>query len=350
MPILIVLLALLAGAPCALADASAVSAVSVAPARRDSTVVRPDSTVVRPDSAVVRPDFASADTLPLRFARTASVGSGGGAAERLIEPAGVAVDAFGRLYVSDAALNRVQRYDAAGGWLGGAGTLGSAPDQLRRPGAVATLGHFGVAVLDCENRRVVSYDLQGRLAGTLIDLDAAALRAQVGYVDPVALATDRGGAVVIADADHDRLLTFDFSGRYLRTIGGFGARGGSFRSLSGVAWGPRGEFVTSDRAHSRIQRLDADGRELGGWALAIGRGRGALAVAVDDSSRIAVADELTGQMWLYDASGRLLARAEGCAAPRALAFAPDGTLLVAESRAGRVSRWSLAPPGVPRSN
>ena len=86
---------------------------------------------------------------------------------------------------------------------------------------------------------------------------------------------------------------------------------------------------------------------LGAWAIAAAPGRGALPVAVDDGGRVAVADELTGGLWLFDPAGRLLARAGGCAAPRALAFAPDGTLLVAEARAGRVSRWSVSAPATP---
>ena len=321
MSILIVLLALLAGVP------YAVAGPRVPPAAADSLAAR----------------AAAADSLPLRLTRAGVVVADGSDAQRLAEPAGVAVDAFGRLYVSDAGLNRLQRYDAKGAWIESAGALGSDPGQLRRPGAVATLGNFGVAVLDRENRRVVSYDLHGRLVGTLIDLDA--LKDQLGYVDPVALAADRGGAVVIADGERDRLLTFDFSGRYVQSIGGFGGRGGSFRGLSGVASAPHGEIVTSDRAHRRIQRLDAGGRLLAAWPLPGGTGRGALAVAVDDSSRVAVADELSGRLWIFDPSGRLLAVADGGAGPRALAFAPDGTLLVAESRAGRVTRWSLAPAG-----
>ena len=347
MPLSILLIALLAADVPSGAAATATAAVTVARAHADSAAARPDSAKARPDTVAVRPDSAASGSLPLKLARVALAAGAGEAAERLVEPAGVAVDAFGRLYVSDAALNRVQRYDAAGAWLGAEGALGSDPGQLRRPGAVAALGQAGIAVLDRENRRVVGYDLHGRLTGTLIDLEA--LRDQLGYVDPVAMASDRGGAVAIADADQDRLLTFDFSGRYLRTLGGFGGRGGSFRSVSGVAFGPHGEIVISDRAHARLKRLDAGGRELAAWALEAAPGRGALAVAVDDSSRIAVADEQSGRLWLFDAGGRLLARAAGCAAPRALAFAPDGTLLVAESRAGRVSRWSLArspgPPG-----
>ncbi len=286
-------------------------------------------------------DSAAADTLPMRLARVAVVGEGGTEERRLVEPAGVAVDAFGQIFVTDAAQNRVQLFDARGRWITGAGTLGSDPGQLRRPGAVASLGHFGVAVLDRENWRVVTYDLHGRLAGTLVDLADPSLTESIGRVEPVTLAADRGGAVYVADADRDRLLVFDFSGRYVRSIGGYGTLAGSFRGLSGVAVAPRGELAAADRLHGRIQRIDAGGRVLGAWSLPGGPSRGALAVAVDDSERVAVADEDGGRVWVFDRTGRLLAAGSGFASPRSLAFAPDGTLLVAEAGAGRVCRLTL---------
>jgi DNA-binding beta-propeller fold protein YncE len=269
----------------------------------------------------------------------------GSGPERLIEPAGVAADAFGRVYVSDAGLHRLVRYDARGTWMDEAGALGSDPGMLRRPGSVAALGSFGVAVLDRENRRIVSYDLNGRLAGTLVDLDDRAFADRVGRVDPVCLAADKGGAMVLADADRDRLLVFDFSGRFIRELGGFGPRPGSFRGLSGVAVTPKGELVAVERVNARVQRLEAGGRAIASWPLDIGAGRGGLAVAVDDSARIAVADEPTGRLWVFDRNGRVLATANGLAGPRALAFSHAGALLVAEARAGRVSRYALVPAG-----
>lgn len=312
-----------------------------AAAAADSGVIAP----VDPSVLATPPAAAPGDSLPLRLKRTAVVVSGGAPDQRLIEPAGIAADAFGRIVVTDASLHRLQRYDARGVWIDGAGTLGSDPGQFRRPGSVAALGNFGVAVLDRENKRVVSYDLHGRLVGTLIDLAEPTLLDQLGYIDPVAMAADRGGAVYVADADHDRLLAFDFAGRYQRAIGGYGESAGSFRSLSGVAAAPRGELVTSDRAHARLQRLDAGGRVLGSWPLKVSPGRGAIAVAVDDSGRIAVADEDGGRLWVFDTAGRLLAVATDADGPRALAFAPDGTLLLADARTGCVSRWTLARSG-----
>ena len=103
MPILIVLLVLLAGVRCATADPR------VPPAAADSLVA----------------GAAAADTLPLRLTRAGVVAADGSDAQRLAEPAGVAVDAFGRLYVSDAGLNRLQRYDAKGAWIESAGDPGA---------------------------------------------------------------------------------------------------------------------------------------------------------------------------------------------------------------------------------
>jgi hypothetical protein len=57
--------------------------------------------------------------------------------------------------------------------------------------------------------------------------------------------------------------------------------------------------------------------------------------------RVAVADEALGAAWVYDARGRKLAEIDGLDRPSALAYAPNGTLLIAERGGGRVIRWSL---------
>ncbi|MEK7329448.1 MAG: NHL repeat-containing protein [Candidatus Eisenbacteria bacterium] len=284
---------------------------------------------------------AAPDPLPWRLRAVAVVVAQGDGRGQTLEPSGIAVDAFGRLVVADAALHRLQRFEPDGRWLGESGALGSDPGQLRRPGAVVLLGALTVAALDRENRRVEGYDLFGRRLGTLIDLLDPALADAVGRVDPVALAADRGGALYVADADRDRVLAFDFAGRFVRTLGGFGARPGSFRGLGGLATAPRGGLVTAERVNARVQRLDAAGRVAAAWPLAVARGPGALAVAVDDSGRVAVADEASGRLWLFDADGRDLAALAGLARPRALAFAPDGTLLVAEAARGEVRRFAI---------
>jgi sugar lactone lactonase YvrE len=263
----------------------------------------------------------------------------------MVSPAGVAVDAFGRLHVADGALHRLLRFDSNGDWLGESGALGSGAGQFRRPGSVVAAGALLIAVLDIENRRIASYDLFGRLQGIAVDLGGDAVSAAAGRVDPVALAADRGGALYVADANQDRILVFDPAGRLSRTVGRFGDGAGAFRGLAGLAVTRAGEIVATEREGARVQRLDPSGRPLAAWPLAVRAAGASLPVAVDDSLRVAVADGASGRLWLFDRHGRVLAARDGLAAPGALAFAADGALWVAEAGAGRVTRWLPEPRG-----
>ena len=282
-------------------------------------------------AAVDSTAFATPDTLSLRLTPGAWLAREGQGRGQVLEPAGLAVDAFGRVYVSDATLHRLQRFDAHGQWLGETGVLGSDAGEMRRPGSVVLLGVLNVGVLDRENRRVESYDLFGRLAGTALDLADPGLESQVGRVDPTQLAADRGGALYVADPARERVLAFDASGRFLRVLGGFGSRPGQFRGLRGLAAAPRGELLVTERGNARVQRLDSSGRPAASWALPIepGAKAGELPVAVDGSGRVAVADETTGALWIFDPAGTAIGAASGLGHPRTLAFTPDGTLLVA---------------------
>lgn len=295
-----------------------------------------------PDSA--RVDTASATRLVPRGVLTPPRDGHG----EVVEVAGVATDPFGRIWLTDSQLHRVQRFDKKGEWLGETGALGSSAGQLRRPGSVAPLGAANMAVLDRENRRVLVYDLFGRLQGTRLDLANEELERQTGRVDPTWMATDRGGALFIADPARERVLVFDTSGRLMRTVGNFGSRVGSFRGLWALAAAPHGELIVTERLNARVQRLDADGRPIQSWPLPIKiRGVGSLPVAVDESGRVAVAEETSGVLWVFDAQGRRLAEQRGLSRPRALAFAPDGTLLVAEGNPAQVRRFELTAPNKP---
>lgn len=301
-----------------------------------------------PDSAAAAPpdSTAAADTLPGRLAAADLALDAEGRGPRLVAPAGLAIDPFGRVVVSDAAAHRVVRYDRDGRWLDQEGALGSGIGQLRRPTTVVVLGSLGVAVLDRENRRIVSYDLLGHRLGILADLADRALTDQVGRVDAVAIAADRGGALYVADAARDRILAFDFSGRFLRELGGYGTRSGAFRGLVALGTTARGEIVAAERGGQRVQKLDAGGRVVRSWPLAVAPGRAPLALAVDDSARVAVADAASGRLWVFDATGRTWAMLAGLREPGALAFAPDGALWVAETGASRVRRFTLADTAV----
>jgi hypothetical protein len=269
---------------------------------------------------------------------------------------GLACDPFGRVWLSDGTGHRIIRLDADGQVLDQAGALGSDAGQFRRPGSLAVAGALGVAVLDIENRRVSLYDHHLRLLGAAVDLAASALEERVGRITPVGLAADRGGALYVADSERDRLLVFDFAGTFQHELGGFGARSGGFSGLAAVAAAGRGMLVTLERprarprrnaapdslvGRSRVQWLDAAGRVVRtAWTpvWSAGTGETGFALATDDSGRVAITGERSGEWSLLGADGRLLAHRGGFASPTAVAFASDGRVLLGESGAARIVR------------
>jgi sugar lactone lactonase YvrE len=289
-------------------------------------------------------DSTAAPALPFVLRVEAAIAHPDEGPGQMVRPAGVALDAFGRVYVTDRALHRLQRFAPDGKWIGENGALGSEDGALRRPGDVVTAGALAMAVLDEENLRILSYDLFGLQQRTLVELGPQGLGSSAGRIDPVALASDRGGALYVADADRDRILILDAGGRLSGTITSTGADGGAFRGLAGLAVSRRGQIVVAERTSARIQRLDAGGRMLARFAIDVRPGRGRVPVAIDDSLRIAVADEATGRLWVFDADGTLLARREKLSRPWALVFGAAGELWVTESGSGRVTRLRLARP------
>jgi sugar lactone lactonase YvrE len=305
-------------------------------AARDTTRATPDTTSAARDST----------TLPFKLTPRGEIAAQGSGRGQVVEPAGIACDPFGRIWVSDAQLHNIQRFERDGHWLGENGLLGSGEGELRRPGSIALLGAADMGVLDQENRRVVDFDLFGRLQGTRLDLQDPALEEVTGRVDPTALATDRGGALYVADPARERVLVFDTGGRFERALGEFGSKPGQLRGLQGLASAPHGELVVTERLNARVQRIDAGGRSAAAWALPVDpRANGALPVAVDAQGRVAVADESSGRLWVFDAAGHPAAALASLGRPRALAFAPDGTLLVTETRPARVRRFALVATG-----
>jgi hypothetical protein len=326
---------------------------------------RGNATGATADSTAARAPTARADSSRAGVARgwrlRELAAIEGDAGHPLVEPAGVLSDAFGHIWVSDASLHKLRRWRADGVPLDETGALGSEPAQFRRPGALARVGALGVAVLDVENRRVSTYDHNLRLLSGAVDLTATELEARVGTVRPLSLGSDRGGALYIVDAERDRILVFDYSGAFQREIGGYGGRSGGFSGLTGVAITARGRIITVERprprskradpndstiARARIQWLEAGGRLITSvWSppLAAGASELSVAVAVDALGRVAIAAERSGEVCVLAPDGAPIARLTGLVSPRALAFADDGTLLVAETGAARVRRWTLEP-------
>ncbi|MBI5385058.1 MAG: hypothetical protein HZA90_10270 [Verrucomicrobia bacterium] len=82
---------------------------------------------------------------------------------KLLVPTNLALDAQGRLYVSDIGGCRVQQYDAEGNFLRSFGGIGDRPGEFARPKGVAVDQQGRLYVVDAAAQVVQIFDDQGRL-------------------------------------------------------------------------------------------------------------------------------------------------------------------------------------------
>lgn len=255
----------------------------------------------------------------------------------LAEPIGVAYRA-GRLYVTDAARNRLAVYDTAGlrleEWRGDA--LG-----LLRPMhlSVGSDGFLYIADYLEDRVAVVGPD------GSLVRYEGGGSGSEPGELDAP------GGAAMIGQ----RLFVADF---YNHRVDRFGpgdpvALGRPGRVLSGRLHYPTDVATDSlvyvaDAYNHRIQVFRPDGGHVRSWGGPLGTGipgpwRGWFRVATGvevAAGRVYVADFYNHRIQVFTASGRYLGQiADSLRLPTDAAVTEDGTVYVADFGNGRIARF-----------
>ncbi len=259
-------------------------------------------------------------------------------AARLYSPSGVTVDAAGNAYIADIGNHRIRRVDATGRIETAAGTGDASYDGDDKPATLARLNNpAGVAVdalgniyiADANNDRVRRVDATGLIttvAGTgklgYDGDDKPAASARVFY--PEGVAVDAAGNLYIADRGNERIRRVDATGR-ITTIAGTGVRGydgddkpatsAQLNDPLGVAVDASGNVYVADTFNNRIRRVDATGLittiagtgEAGyygdeGPAISARVDR-PYGIALDGSGNVFVADTFNHRIRRIDAAG-----------------------------------------------
>jgi DNA-binding beta-propeller fold protein YncE len=248
-------------------------------------------------------------------------------------PAAVAVAPDGRRLIADTGADRIVVLDrndafvgafggrcelakgAAGGCVDpdGPGPLAAGDGQLLEPWGVSSGPDGGTLVADTWNGRIVSFDASGRFVrswGRLSIGTAPPVAAELMY-GPRGIAYDaRRGVVAVADTGHKRVLLHGPDGALRRELGGPGKEAGRFDEPVGVAFGPDGGLYVADSWNRRVQRFDASWQGTGEWPASVWGSR-----AFTDKPYLVVArdgvvyasDPAGGRVLVYSAEGSLTA-------------------------------------------
>jgi sugar lactone lactonase YvrE len=246
-------------------------------------------------------------------------------------PAGVAVDTKGNVYVADEYNHRIQKFDSNGDFKLAWGSKGGLGGQFLNPWGVAVDASGNVYVVGRKNHRVQKFDSGGNFklawgsnvdsSGTTPDVCEDAASCQAGSVgglggqfkDPRNVAVDASGTVYVADTQNSRIQKFDSSGNFKLAWGyrvdssgttpdicenatscqaGSGsAQEGGFNWPESVGVDTNGNVYVADWGNSRIQKFDSSGNFKLAWGSKGGLGGQFInpnGVAVDSNGNVYV--------------------------------------------------------------
>jgi len=299
-------------------------------------------------------------------------------------PEGIALGTQGQVYLLDTENSRVQLFDPQGDFLSEWGSLCSVSatepclGRFKEPEGIATGLDGTVYVADSGNDRIELFDAQG---GFIAQWGSSG-SADGQLSNPVGLALDRQGNLYVADTLNQRIEVFDSSGAFLRAWGSKGSSEGQFKFPSGVAVNPDSGLVyVTDNVNNRVEQFDLQGNFLSSWgslcALVGDKERPAgtgckspqgegqfklpFGIALDKAGNVYVVDQGNRRIEAFDARGRFLfqwgspcelSSGAGCVdpdgsgplepgdgqflSPKGIAIAPDGTIYIADSDNNRV--------------
>lgn len=282
-----------------------------------------------------------------------SVGDGGPATSAILgNPAGVALDASGSLYIADSGTNRVRQVTAAGliQTMAGTGTAGTGQDgvaaaksNLWAPMGLAPGPAGNLFIADTANHRIRLVNLSGVIstfAGTGLTPYTGqtaggppATQAdgwpplQVNLWAPRDVCVDRSGAVFIVDTNNNRVLRVAANGSVTHTAAGNGTAGdfgdggsaplAQLNQPGACAIDTAGNLYIADTLSHRIRKVTPSGiiSTVAGTGIAGFSGDGGPATAAQLNAPSGIAAEDDGNLFIADTNNQRIRQ-----------VTPDGTI------------------------
>jgi len=252
---------------------------------------------------------------------------------QIYQPEGLAVDAAGNLYISDAGNNRVRKVTLGGvittvvgtgarGYAGDGGPATSA--QISQPEGLAVDANGNLYIADSENnciRKVTAGGVISTIAGTGTagygGDGGPAMTAQVSF--PLGVSMDTAGNLYVADTNNNRIRKVTKSG-IISTVAGTGVFGytgdGGAAALAqlsqpeGLEVDAAGNLYIADTFNNRVRKVTADGviGTVAGSGTAGYSGDGSAATSSQISFPLSVAVDSGGNLYISDSRNNRIRR------------------------------------------
>jgi sugar lactone lactonase YvrE len=180
---------------------------------------------------------------------------------KALHPAGIALDARGDIYVSDANAGHIVKLSPSGRVLATWGTVGTASGQFDQPAGLAVDRRGDLYVADKGNGRIQVFNGAGRLHAAWPLPPASKQQPS----RPAGIAVDARGRMYVAD-EAIRILVLSPAGVVLRAWGSKGDAPTQFRHPVALALDPHGRLDIADKLNARIQQFAATGKPITRWA------------------------------------------------------------------------------------
>lgn len=243
----------------------------------------------------------------------------------LANPAGIARDALGNLYISELMSHSIRKINSAGTItaVAGTGTAAFAGDggpadsaRLSSPHALVADAQGNLWIADTGNnriRKIGASDTIATVAGAGTSSFAGdggpALGAQ--FNKPSGMALDKSGSLYIADAANHRIRKITQAGTVSTVAGsglqGFSGDGGSalaasLNQPSSIAFDSTGNLYVADAGNNRIRKIDTSGAitTVAGNGMAGYAGDGGPAVSARLNFPAGIAADKSGNIFIAD--------------------------------------------------
>lgn len=217
----------------------------------------------------------------------------------LQRPQSGAVDAAGRIYVTDVSRQAVCVFDPVAGQLHVWEWAGS-DIRFRSPIAVVVDNGGDVWVSDSALGRVVRLSADGQPKGWL---------GSDQLKSPTGLARDSvSGQIYVADTRQHAIFIFDANGVFQRRFGSWGEGAGQFNAPTHIAFN-NDELFVSDSLNSRVQVFSQDGnylRQIGRRGLFVGDTPRPKGIAVAQNGLVYVVESYYDHLLVFNAQGDFL--------------------------------------------